>query len=232
MRKARIHRGASCAILSPDARKAKARAHSWKEPRAFCMLARIKASLHCLYACDTWRCPVLRAGGMKASEETYRLYSCRRCAEQVRICSDCDRGNQYCATECAPLRRRESLLRAGQRYQRSRRGACRHAARQRAWRERQMQKVTHQGSLPPAVPVTVAMSSIQSMPQGTHEDITSVEPRAQPHDTGRVALELAAPRGHAHWYSHRPARLPAWGCSFCGRALPPFARLDPLRGGA
>jgi hypothetical protein len=191
------------------------------------MLARIKARLHCLYACVTWRCPVLRAGGMKASEETYRLYSCRRCAEQVRICRDCDRGNRYCARECAPMRRRESLRRAGQRYQRSRRGACRHAARQRTWRERQAQKVTHQGSLPPAVPVTVAVSSIQSTPQGTHEDITTVEPQAQLPDTGRVA----APRMHARWGSHRTARLPAQGCSFCGRPLPLFARLGPLRGG-
>jgi hypothetical protein len=195
------------------------------------MLACIKASLHCLYACDTWRCPVLRAGRMKASEETYRLYSCRRCAEQVRICRDCDRGNQYCARQCAPMRRRESLRRAGQRYQRSRRGACRHAARQRAWRERRMQKVTHHGSLSPAVPVTVAVSSIQSAPPGIHEDIKSVEPRVQPHDTGHVALELAAAHVHARWHTHRTARLPGQGCSFCGRALPPFARLGPLRGG-
>jgi hypothetical protein len=190
----------------------------------------MKARSHCLYACDAWRCLVPRAGDMKASEETYRLYSCRRCAEQVRICRDCDRGNRYCARECAPMRRRESLLRAGQRYQRSRRGACRHAARQRAWRERQEQKVTHQGSLSPAVPVTVAVSSIQSTLQGTHEDLTTVAPRAQPHGTGRVALELAAPRVHARWHTHRTARLPGRGCSFCGRALPPFARLDPLRG--
>jgi hypothetical protein len=195
------------------------------------MLACIKASLHCLYACDTWRCPVLRAGHMKASEETYRLYSCRRCAEQVRICRDCDRGNQYCARQCAPMRRRESLRRAGQRYQRSRRGACRHAARQRAWRERQMQKVTHQGSLPPVVPVTVAVSSIRSTPQGAHEDIKSFESRMQPHERGRVALELVALRVPARWHTHRTVRPPARGCSFCGRALPHFARLDPLRGG-
>ena len=50
---------------------------------------------------------------MRASEKTYRLYSCGRCAEQVRICRDCDRGNRYCAGECAQIRRRESLRRAG-----------------------------------------------------------------------------------------------------------------------
>jgi phosphatidylserine/phosphatidylglycerophosphate/cardiolipin synthase-like enzyme len=50
---------------------------------------------------------------MKAGEQSYRLYSCRRCAQQVRICRYCDRGNQYSAAECARLRRRESVLRAG-----------------------------------------------------------------------------------------------------------------------
>ena len=84
---------------------------------------------------------------MRASEESYRLYSCRRCAQQVRICRRCDRGHQYCAGECARIRRGESLRRAAQRYQQSYRGACRHAARQRAWRVRHAQKVTHQGSL-------------------------------------------------------------------------------------
>ena len=52
--------------------------------------------------------------GMAASEQTYRLYNCARCAEQVRICRECDRGNQYCAGVCAGLRRRESLRRAGE----------------------------------------------------------------------------------------------------------------------
>jgi hypothetical protein len=28
-------------------------------------------------------------------EPTYRLYNCRRCAVQVRICAQCDRGNIY-----------------------------------------------------------------------------------------------------------------------------------------
>ena len=86
-------------------------------------------------------------GSMGARQKPYRLYSCGRCARQVRICCECDRGNRYCAGACAKIRRRESLLRAGERYQLSYRGACGHAARQSAWRSRQAQKVTHQGSL-------------------------------------------------------------------------------------
>ncbi len=53
---------------------------------------------------------------MRADEQSYRLYSCRRCAQQMRICRRCDRGNQYCAAECARIRRGESLRRAGARY--------------------------------------------------------------------------------------------------------------------
>ena len=140
------------------------------------MLARVKARLPCLYASDARLCPALRAGVMGASEKTYRLYSCGRCVVQVRICGKCDRGNRYCAGECAKIRRRESLLRAGERYQLSHRGACLHAARQSAWRERQVQKVTHQGSLPSAVPVIVVTSSAQSTIPGTHGDSASIQP--------------------------------------------------------
>jgi hypothetical protein len=87
---------------------------------------------------------------MGASEKTYRLYSCARCAKQVRTCGDCDRGNRYCAEGCARERRRESLRRACCRYQQSYRGALKHAARQRAWRACCAQKVTHHGSLVPS----------------------------------------------------------------------------------
>ena len=78
-------------------------------------------------------------------EPSYRLYNCRRCAVQVRICSRCDHGNIYCAGECARTAKLESRRRASARYQRTRRGAHRHAARQMRWRIRQRQEVTHQG---------------------------------------------------------------------------------------
>jgi len=183
--------------------------------------SRIRARSPCLYARNPRRCPVLRAGCMRASEKTYRLYSCGRCAQQVRICSDCDRGNRYCAGECARVRRRESLRRAAERYQLSYRGACRHAARQRAWRARHAQKVTHQGSLPTAVTFIVGSDSTRTTTEGTYADIASVEP--QPHAT---LLDLAARR--AHWPIHHLA-LSEPRCCFCGHTLPRFARLGPLR---
>jgi len=167
---------------------------------------------------------------MGASEKTYRLYSCARCAEQVRICCECDRGNLYCAGECAEIRRRESLCRAGERYQLSYRGACLHAARQSAWRSRQAKKVTHQGSLPSAVPVIVAATSSQTTTQGSHVDIASIQPPPQPQSLPGVALSAAHTRAQGRWHAQRMAPS-AHSCSFCWRALPAFARLGPLRGG-
>ncbi len=83
-------------------------------------------------------------------EKSARLFNCARCHRQVVICSDCDRGNMYCGSGCAQLTRSESVRSAGRRYQNSSRGRFSHAARQRRYRQRQKQKVTHQGSPPQA----------------------------------------------------------------------------------
>lgn len=149
---------------------------------------------------------------MGAEEQSYRLYSCRRCARQVRICRYCDRGNQYCAGECAGIRRRESLRRAGERYQLSHRGACGHAARQRAWRARQAQKVTHQGSVAGTAAAIVTTRSITVTDH--HADPACVDPRA---------AVVARP---SPWRVPPPVR-----CCFCRRPLSRFARVGPLRGG-
>jgi len=87
----------------------------------------------------------LRGRGVGLLEEpTYRLYQCRRCGVQVQICPRCDHGNIYCAGECSRLARRECMRRAGARYQRTLRGARRHAERQHRYHERRYE-VTHQG---------------------------------------------------------------------------------------
>ena len=187
------------------------------------MLARIRARSPCIYARNPRRCPVLRAGRMRTGEETYRVYNCRRCAQQVCICRHCDRGNQYCAGDCASLRRCESRRRAGQRYQHGYRGASRHAARQRAWRERRAQKVTHQGSPATDVALIVAPTSITS--EGNHADIASVvpPPHGRTHRAGALRLQVHGPVQR---------RVPAAArCCFCGCVLPRFARFGPLRGG-
>jgi hypothetical protein len=140
---------------------------------------------------------------MGTERTSYRLYNCARCAVQVRICSECDRGNQYCADGCAQICRRESLCRAGVRYQLSHRGAMRHAARQSAWRERRMQKVTHQGSVAGVDAAIVLVIDI------TNTEALHVAPRSL------LPLAIAV------------VSL----CSFCRLPLPAFTRLGPLRSG-
>ena len=84
-------------------------------------------------------------------QSSARLFNCARCRCQVVICSHCDRGNLYCGQRCSQAARRQSLRAAGKRFQNSRRGRFAHAERQRRYRQRRRQKVTHQGS-PPVLP--------------------------------------------------------------------------------
>jgi len=86
-------------------------------------------------------------------DRSARLFLCARCRDQVLLCSHCDRGQQYCSRACSRQSRRERRRETAQRYQSSRSGQLRHAARSARWRDRrrslrqQINKVTHQGSL-------------------------------------------------------------------------------------
>ena len=78
---------------------------------------------------------------------TSRLFSCLLCFSQTVICSTCDRGQLYCSNACSAFARQQSCKRAGIRYQQTFKGKMNHALRQRRYRERLKQKVTHQGSI-------------------------------------------------------------------------------------
>jgi hypothetical protein len=124
-----------------------------------------------------------------------RLYNCARCARQVVICSHCDRGQIYCAGDCAQEARKQSLQQAGQRYQISRKGRMVHAARQARYRSRQQQKVTHQGS----TQRTRHDSLIQQLKRLLRGPETRV---VQPNHLAEVTM----------------------ACHFCGRVGSPFMR--------
>ena len=74
-----------------------------------------------------------------------RLYGCFSCNSPIIICRHCDRGNRYCK-QCAPVMYLKARRRANKRYQSTYRGRINHAVRQKRYRERQKQKVTHQCS--------------------------------------------------------------------------------------
>jgi hypothetical protein len=147
------------------------------------------------------RCPV-PWGGLEvlglAQESTYRLYNCRRCAMQVLICARCDHGNMYCGAECAQIQRRDSLRRAAARYQHTRCGAARHAARQRTWRLSHP-KVTHHGSPNGALQCNVL-----------RHQLTLCEPI----DVAGVESKKSV-----------PISLHRWCCAFCGAPLPVWTRM-------
>jgi len=132
------------------------------------------------------------------AEPTYRLYNCAQCGVQVRLCQGCDHGQICCAGACSAMRRRESLRRAGARYQRTLRGALCHAQRQRRWRARQ-REVTHQGYRADGYCASVSVPAIA--------EAKSDAPSAA---LNHVLVVDSPPQGH---------------CSFCGAPLPAWTRL-------
>ncbi len=84
-----------------------------------------------------------------------RFYLCARCRLQSVICRTCDRGQIYCAGDCASASRRQSQREACQRYNKTHRARTLNAERQRRYRLRQRtqtnERVTDQGSRTVAV---------------------------------------------------------------------------------
>ena len=67
-------------------------------------------------------------------EQTGRLFLCAHCQAQVLVCSQCDRGQRYCAAGCADITRLSLQREAGKRYQQGRAGRHKHASRMHLWR--------------------------------------------------------------------------------------------------
>ena len=109
------------------------------------------------------------------NDDTARRYSCARCHAQTVICRCCDRGNVYCL-ECALPARQEAKRRASERYQKSRQGRLKHAARQRRYREKQTEKVTHNGSIEVESPVGHSIKRKPSDNPSLSWDLVSTQP--------------------------------------------------------
>ena len=68
-----------------------------------------------------------------------RTFICEWCHAQVFICTHLDYRNKYCGSSCSKMARQKYLRMAGKKYQNSRKGKFKHAARQKRYRERQKQ---------------------------------------------------------------------------------------------
>jgi hypothetical protein len=133
-------------------------------------------------------------------ELSARLYNCVRCHIQVIICSPCDRNNIYCGSTCSRAARQKSCSMASKRYQKTHRGRFKNAERQRHYRGRQKNKVTHHSS-PVLLPRVV-------LPQQPNERISeALSGHYHCHFCGKLCSPLFR-RSYLRHTSHRSSFWP------------------------
>jgi hypothetical protein len=113
------------------------------------------------------------APGAAPIEESHRIFQCRRCGKQVRICTRCDRGQRYCSDACRTISRRGAIRAASRRYQETPQGAENHRRREKRYRISITGRVTHQGS-PPLLTVAsqaaILVAAYAAKREGARED--------------------------------------------------------------
>jgi hypothetical protein len=172
--------------------------------------------------------------GVCMEDEPARRFLCARCRAPTLVCSHCDRGQIYCAAQCAAVVRQQSQRNAGRRYQGSLRGRFKHAARTQRWRERQAllgvpvarsetappQSVTHQGSPAPASDaVLIAVSTPVAA-------AAAPAPSTQPCTTATTTTSSSSASSPA---ATLPLTSSAWRCHWCHTPCSARVRLDFLR---
>lgn len=174
--------------------------------------------------------PPRQLAGVLMDDEPARRFLCARCRTPVLVCSHCDRGQIYCATGCAAVVRQQSQRDAGRRYQCSRPGRFRHAARTRRWRERQAllavpvagsemaspQSVTHQGS--PAPVSDAVLIAVPTAVAGAAAPAPSTQPCTTINTSGASSPAASL-----------PLTASAWRCHWCHTPCSARVRLDFLR---
>lgn len=154
-------------------------------------------------------------------EQTGRLFLCARCQAQVLVCSQCDRGQRYCAAGCAGITRSSRQREAGKRYQQSRTGRHNHAARMHRLRGRRAAAakiVTHHSSH-----ATAADGVLPG-----NESPQAIPPDSQPlQPCSPIASESSALFATANTHTGAPATV--WRCHWCQSPCPALVRQGFLR---
>ena len=178
--------------------------------------------------------------GVLMRDQAARRFVCMRCRAPVLVCSHCDRGQIYFATGCATTARRERQREAAQRYQCSRHGRFKHAARTQRWRERRAvlamsaatsaaQSVTHQGSPAPTSDAVLAVPSSMPAVAAAPAPASPAQPcmAINSSSASTPATPIAPDAGHP---ALTPAvALPAWRCHWCHTPCVPRVRLGFMR---
>lgn len=156
-------------------------------------------------------------------EQTGRLFLCARCQAQVLVCSQCDRGQRYCNSGCADITRLSRQREAGKRYQQSRAGRHKHAARMHQWRKRRAATtkiVTHHGSQ--GTPADAVLPGNES-PPAISPDSQALSP-CSPITSKAIAVIATAS-------THSGILAPVWRCHWCQAPCPTLVRQGFLRHG-
>lgn len=143
----------------------------------------------------------LHAAQTVARNSGFRRFVCARCGRVCYLCPCCDRGNRYCTPVCAAAARKLSLRLAAARHRKTRLGALAAAARQSAYRARQAQKVTHQGSPQPPAAATIASVTAADRPPALAPSVIVCVRCGRREPNGLVRLDFVRRRGP----------LPYWG---------------------
>jgi len=151
-----------------------------------------------------------------------RLFLCVRCRAHVLLCSHCDRGQVYCTRACSFAARRERRRHTAKRYQDSRSGRLKHAARTACWRKRRrspqlasagggIDKVTHQGCLPLSTDASLLACDTTHVGEPITQDAVS------------------DPAEHVESASLTTTAFAAALCRRCAHSLLPHVRMGWLR---
>ena len=151
-------------------------------------------------------------------DQTGRLFLCARCQAQVLVCSQCDHGQRCCAIGCSAITRRICQREAGKRYQQSRAGRHKHAARMHQWRLRRAASakiVTHHGSqVTPADAVLLLNESTPAIPSDSQSLSLCTSSTSE-------SIVVAT--------THSGIVAPVWRCHWCQSPCPALVRQGFLR---
>ena len=145
----------------------------------------------------------------------HRLLLCSGCRRLFILCLPCARGRRYCSGACAAEARRRSVREAGSRYQRTPQGAHRNAIRQRDWRARRREAVTHQSRHRAGSSRLHGDARVSGSPQAQHSQVPGPiapgPPLPQPQPQPQASRHTTAVR-----------------CPSCHRPCSSFALVTPV----
>ena len=145
----------------------------------------------------------------------------------------CYRGHRYCSEACAAEGRRQSVLRAGAKYQQTEAGRANHALRQQRYLERRSEKMTHQSSAPEPASLSPEPEPTPVVATAPVERSYDEAPSSEQVEENREGAADGGERGEADVRvaaSKRGGGEAVRCCSVCGLPVELAARAPP-RGG-